>query len=433
MASTTDIHAAQRFTRAPSLVAREYVPELSQLTTMPARDAAGTAETEKNCAVGIWDANFGTAGKSFVFAAGRAVVPIYGSLLHKDNWCLPWATGYDYIASRVGAAAGDPDVEAIILDINSYGGHVAGNFELAEMIREVAQTKPVYAIVDARALSGGYSLAAAATKIFATPSAEIGSIGVLMMHMSHQKALDEMGLKPTFIFAGDHKVDGNPYQDLPDDVREAMQASVNKSYEQFVSLVAASRQLDPEVVRGTQARVMEADEAKSLGLIDEVMSPRAAYAAITAELRSGSTPTKEAKKMTTENSGKTAAVEGDDTARLTAEAKTQGAKEAQTRIAGILQCEEANGKTKLANHLAFNTNMSVEDAKEALKVAASEGAPQQTAEGPLSAAMKDAANKTAGVDGGNGGDGEEEGKKVSASARILANAKAQGVRVRSQH
>lgn len=417
MPSTNDMYALQRFARAPSLVASDYVPELSQLALHPVRDAAGTAQTEQNCAVGVWDANFGTAGKSFVFAAGRAVVPIYGALLHKDNWCLPWATGYDYIASRVGAAAGDPDVEAIILDINSYGGHVAGNFELAEMIREAAQVKPVYAVVDARALSGGYSIATAATRVYATPSAEVGSIGVLMMHMSVEKAVADAGLKPTFIFAGDHKVDGNPYQDLPPDVREAMQASVNRSYERFVSLVASNRNLDPEVVRGTQARVIEADEAKMLGLIDEVMSPRAAFAAITDDVRS--TPTREAKKMTTENPAK---VEGEDTARLTAQAKTEGQKEMQTRIAGILQCEEASGKSKLANHLAFNTDMSVEAAKEMLKVAAVETAPaaDAAAPGPLSAAMAGSANKTAGVDAPKE-DESDAPQKGATGRRLVAN------------
>lgn len=443
MDSMTNMHLASRFMRAPSLVSPHHTQDIITLGQSGERNAEATLATEKTCAAGMWEANFGTNGKSFIFAGGVAVIPVYGVLLHRDNWCTPWATGYDYIASRLQAAAGDDEVTRIILDINSPGGQVSGNFELSNLIYELREKKGIYGLADARAMSGGYSILSACTKAYATDSAEIGSIGVVLMHMSQEEWMKDMGLKTTFIFAGKHKVDGNPYQDLPEDVKAAFQASVDRSYEKFVALVARNRGIEADAVRSTEAGVFEADEAKSLGLIDEVMSPRAAYAAIQSEPVTGSTQPKGKKTMTTENPEKGAG--GEDTARITAEAKAAGAKEAQARISGILTCEEAAGKTKLANHIAFNSDMSVQDAKEMLKNAAAEvpakkeGGDEEEGKsakgaqpGPLAAAMAEQAGKTAGVDAP---EGEDDGKpKKGAVGRRLANSfrKATGVKPRSQ-
>ncbi len=417
-----NLHALQRFTRAPSLVAPDYADGLIALANSPERNAEVTLQTEKNCAAGFWESNFGTNGKSFIFAGGMAVIPIYGALVHRDNWCSVYGTGYDYISSRLSAAIGDDDVQAVILDVNSFGGQVAGNFELASHIAELRERKPIYAIVDANSLSGGYSLSTAATKIFATPSAQVGSIGVMMMHISYEKALATAGIKPTMIYAGEHKVDGNPYEDLPADVRKALEQACQRSYDQFVSLVASNRNIDPEVVRGTQARVMDADEAKSLGLIDEVMAPRAAYAAIIAELKSGSTQTKEAKSMSNDTPVQNAGSGEGDTARQIAAAKAEGVKEAQTRISSILSCEAAKGKSKLASHIAFNTNLSAEEATALLQASAPETT-EQTASpagpGPLSAAMQADTDRVAGVDAPNAADPESpEAKRAARVARI---------------
>ena len=431
--SMTNLHAVQKFARAPSLLAPEHVHELATLAAAPARTVEGTLETEKNCGIGWWEANCGTGGKSFVFAGGIAVIPVYGALLHKDNWCLPWATGYDYIRSRFAAALGDDEVKGIVFDMNSYGGHVAGNFELAQEIFEARSKKPTMALVDSKALSGGYSLAAACGKIIASPSADVGSIGVLMMHTSVEEYLKKAGVEVTFVYAGKHKVDGNQFQDLPKDVKAALQVSVDRSYNAFVSLVSEYRGIEEQAVRDTEAGVFGAEEAKSLGLIDDVMPPRAAYASFLSEV-STSTQTKEAKKMSTENPEKKAGGEGEEEARVKAVAKSEGvsegAKAATVRIGAILNCEEAVGKTKLANHLAFESEMSAEDAKKMLAVAAVETSASAPVEdttvagkGPLSEAMKKDADKTAGLDGKTEGDDGEGGEKQSRAARILANHK----------
>ena len=433
MDSTTNLAHVQRFSRSPSLLSATHVDELIALASSPLRSLEATQAAERYCAT-LYGTDDSASGKPFVFAGGIALIPVYGALLHRDPWCDRWATGYDYIASRFGAAMGDEEVKGILFDVNSYGGHVAGNFELCDMIAEARGKKPMAAMVDSRALSGGYSLSSAVGRVFAAPSAEIGSIGVVMLHMSYEKMLQEVGIKATYIFAGKHKVDGNPYQDLPEDVRKAFQASVEKSYDKFVALVSKNRGLEDEVVRATEASVFDADDALKLGLIDAVMPPREAYAAFLAEV-STSTQTQGNKKMSNDNPEKKTGNEGggdDAAARIEAarnEAKAEGeqagAKAAQERIGAILNCEEAAKRNKLANHLAFNTSMSVEDAKKTL-AASSEDAPEPTAAGapgPLAAAMADDAGKTAGA-GGDGGEEEVDKSKATVNRIAAAHAKA---------
>ncbi len=121
-------------------------------------------------------------------------------------------------------------------------------------------------------------------------------------------------------------------------------------------------------------------------------------------------------------------VSGDETARLTAEAKQQGTEEGQkaatARIGAILNCEEASGKSKLANHLAFNSSMSAEEAKATLAAAAPDAPAKQSEApekpGPLSEAMKGQAGKTAGVDGNPEGEGNDQTPQKGAMARRLA-------------
>lgn len=421
--STNNLAQVQRFSRSPSLLSAAHAQELVALASAPNRTIETTRDAEMTCAA-IYGSDAHASGKPFIFAGGVAVIPVYGALLHRDPWCDRWATGYDYIASRFGAALGDPDVKGILFDVNSYGGHVAGNFELCDMIYEARGKKPMMAMVDSRSMSGGYSIATAVGRIHATPSSDVGSIGVVMLHMSYEKMMEEWGVKPTFIYAGKHKVDGNPYKDLPDDVRAAFQVSVERSYEKFVSLVARNRSMEADAVRSTEARVYDAEEALSAGLIDAVSSPRAAYAAFLAEVNTASTQTtsKEAKKMSNENTEKK--VDGGDGAEaLITAAKTEGQQEgarmAQERISAILSCEEAGKRSKLASHLAFHTSMSAEDAKKTL-AASAEDAPAKAAEapaaGPLATALAPDEGKTVGA----GGDGGEE-KKVSVVDRIAGN------------
>lgn len=222
--------------------------------------------------------------KPFVYKDGVAVIPVHGTLINRFADCWGFVTGYNYIRRQMNLALFDDDVELIVLDIDSPGGEAAGNFELAREIMQAREDKPFLAVVDSRCMSGGYSIAAACNQIAAIPSAGIGSIGVYRMHMDISKMLDQQGVKVTFAKAGEHKTDGNPFEPLSPEVLRDWEVSAGKTWEDFIAVVAEGRDLTPEAVRATQARVYRADEALALGLIDAVKTPSEAVASFVAEL-----------------------------------------------------------------------------------------------------------------------------------------------------
>lgn len=209
-------------------------------------------------------------------ADGTAIITIVGELVNRGAWigASSGLVSYEGINHQLSAAAADPDTRTILLDIESPGGEAVGAFECAAMVRKAAAVKPVIAVVNGMACSAGYAIASGATRIITSPTGLCGSIGVVMVHLDYSKMLADVGIEPTFIFAGDHKVDGNPYEPLPKDVREQFQSEIDAFYGLFVQTVAAGRgaRMGEDAVRGTQARVLMGEAAVAAGLADEVMT-----------------------------------------------------------------------------------------------------------------------------------------------------------------
>lgn len=341
-----------------------------------------------------------------------AVIPVFGALVNRFNATYGFITGYNYIKNAIATALADESVDNIILDINSGGGEVAGCFETVDYIKAARSQKEIHAIVDSNCYSAAYAIASACTSIKATPSSGIGSIGVVAMHASYEKALEKEGVSVTFIKAGEHKVDGNPYEDLTDSVKANMQKRIDATYRDFVSLVGANRSLALEDVVKTQAACYTAQDAKSIGLIDDVISVEGAVKLITEG------------HMSNENT-----VQAVDT-KTEPQAQTPQATVAQadanaerSRIQSIITAEAAKNNSKLAHHLAFNTNMSVEDAIQTLAAAAQDVKEQPVAQQPaasvnlLADAMAQTAQPNVGADVGN----ESEATKLAADIDAVAN------------
>ena len=286
--------------------------------------------------------------KPFAFQDGVAVIPIHGSLINRFGQCYGYVTGYNFIRRQRDAAMADPDVTAIVYDVNSGGGEAAGCFELADESFALRGTKPTISVVDSACYSAAYALASTSDQVVVTPTGGAGSVGVYTMHVNMSKMLENWGLEITLIHAGEHKVDGHPYAELPDDVRADMQKSVDATYNKFVESVARNRNLSVEAVKDTQARCYSADDALALGLIDSVASP---IEAIRAFLGSHS----EASNDETT---------GDSLMEL------NEAKQAERqRVGAIIGHPNAKGREAMATHLALNTEMSVDDAAALLAVA----------------------------------------------------------------
>ena len=394
---------------------------LAASNTEQAEAAAIARRAELCAAYGLSPAEQ-SASKPFAFANGLAIIPVHGTLINRFSYSWSYVTGYNFIRQQVAAAAGDPDVMGIVFDVNSYGGEAAGCFECSADIKKLANGKTTMAVIDSNCYSAAYAIAAGTDRIVATPSGGAGSIGVVAMHVSYEKMLSEAGVEITFIFAGDHKVDGNPYQDLSAEVKADIQRSIDASYNAFVALVAAGRKMDEKSVRATEARIYRAEEAKNLGLIDAIASPSEAVMAFLGEL-SGSNPQLQSTKGTDMSNGTKPGAEQEATPE---QLKAAAVKAERERVSAIQTCEEAKGREALASHLAFKTDMSVEEAKAML--AAAPKADEKLAAGanPFREAMNNGNHPNVGADGGgNGGaaSGENSGAK-----EILAAARAAGVR-----
>jgi ClpP class serine protease len=265
-------------------------------------------------------------------------------------------------------------------------------------------------------------------------------------------AMEKYGVKVTFIQAGEHKTDGNPYQELPKAVKDNIQANVDLSMDAFVALVVRNRGMTEEAVRGTQAAIYRAKEAMSLGLVDAVEAPSKAIAAYQALMSA------ESNAVEDEDVGQETPDDPDNSQELnmeptqtpgadTAAAQTQALQEAadaarvqeRARMSGIMGCEEAKGREGLANHFAMNTNMSVEDAKAALAAApvAQAAASEVTSElnsGKNTAfhqAMDLANHPNVGADTGAVDAGGEQAKDPAAGI-LAAQAKASGRAIKAK-
>lgn len=217
---------------------------------------------------------------------GVAVIPIEGTLVNKLGTLRPYSgmTGYDGIRECYLNALEDSAVRAIALDIDSPGGEVSGCFDLVDLIFENRGRKPCWSILTDMACSAAYAIASASDEISLSRTGYSGSVGVATMHVDWSKHLSDEGIKVTLIHSGAHKVDGNPYEALPEDVRDAIQAESDEIYELFVSTVARNRGMDAAKVRATEARVFMGQTAVDTGLADAVEAPDQAFAALVSTL-----------------------------------------------------------------------------------------------------------------------------------------------------
>ena len=231
-----------------------------------------------------------------ITAEGIAVVPIIGTLVSRSGY-LSAASGlssYSAIGDAITSAFEDFGVRGIIFEIDSPGGEVGGLFDLVQSIAalKAATDKPLWAVASESALSAAYAIASTADRIYVTQTGEVGSIGVVAAHVDESGADAKAGLAWSFVFAGDHKIDGNAHQALSDQARGAIQDDIDRLYEQFANLVSENRSLTPEAVRGTQAAIYRGELAVRTGLADRVGTLDAAIADMTAELDQQATATR---------------------------------------------------------------------------------------------------------------------------------------------
>ena len=175
--------------------------------------------------------------------------------------------------------ADDASVAALVVEIDSPGGSVAGGESLHDAIARVAAKKPVVAVMDGIATSAGYMIAVPAARIFCSPATLTGSIGVLLETGDVSGLLGKLGISADAIVSGPLKDQPSFTKPLSPEGRVAMQSLVMDMYDQFVAMVAEGRHMDPARVHAlADGRAYTGHQALPLGLVDQFGGEAAARA-----------------------------------------------------------------------------------------------------------------------------------------------------------
>lgn len=326
--------------------------------------------------------------KPYKVQDGIAVIPVRGELVNRGSWMDAYSglTAYETLSSSLRAAAADSAVRGIVLDIDSGGGEAAGAMEAAAIVREVSKNKRVVAFVNACACSAAYAIAAGASKIVVVPSAIVGSIGVVWLHMDYSKALEEAGLKPTFLFKGAFKKDGNQLEPLEPAAKARIGAMISSYYDLFVESVGVHRKkLGEDGARETEAGIyvgqgaLDANLADEIGTLDDVVAsfPPRTFSQITGAKPMSNSDTAislvahqealtKAENTHKENLAAALAKAATDGAAAASAARVEGVTNERARVGSILRSPEAEGRMATALTLALDNEMTAEAAVKVL-------------------------------------------------------------------
>ena len=223
-----------------------------------------------------------------------AVIPVHGVLVarrgHITAACEELLS-YERLRSQMTAALKHKAVEEVVLDFHTGGGHAMGCKELADFIRASTTIKPITAIVNFAAYSAGYYLASACSRIIASPTAGVGSIGVIIETYEVSRMEHEMGVTFNTYYRGDHKNNGSPHEPITDQAVQEINGMMDASYAEFTESVASFRGLDVSSIINTQARLFRPKEGLDLKLIDEIAPAQDAIDTIAQRYSSNTGPT----------------------------------------------------------------------------------------------------------------------------------------------
>ena len=234
---------------------------------------------------------------------GVAIIPVMGSLSQRGgamNADSSVMRGYNNIKNDIYTSMQREDVGAISLLMDGPGGAQAGNDALVRWITDTKAQfeKPIWAFVDESAYSAHYNIAATADRIVTTPSGGVGSIGCVMAHTDRSGALDDAGIRVTYIYSGDRKIDGVGTQPLSERAHKDAQRECDSYRDMFAQTVADNRPgLTFKQVVDTEAGCYVGRDAVEAGLVDDLMSEEDYYAELFELVREGDPTTVEGSEI----------------------------------------------------------------------------------------------------------------------------------------
>jgi protease IV len=161
--------------------------------------------------------------------------------------------------------------KAVVVQINSPGGTTAGSEQLYQSLRRIAEKKPVVAVVEGLAASGGYIAAMGGDYIVAQGSSIVGSIGVLVQYPNVGELLKTVGVRVEEVKSGPLKAAPNGFEPTSPEARAALESLVMDAFDWFKGMVRDRRQMDEaQLARVSDGRVFTGRQAIELKLIDRI-------------------------------------------------------------------------------------------------------------------------------------------------------------------
>ena len=185
----------------------------------------------------------------------------------------------DAIVEMLKEARNDPNILGVIMHINSPGGSVYASEKIYKEIKKLQkENKPVYAVMQELAASGGYYISAPCDKIFASNETFTGSIGVIIESYSLEGLFKKYGVKEQNITSGKMKDAGSKGKDMDKEEKQYFQGLVDSAFSRFVKVVADGRDMsESEVRKLADGRIYDGSQAVKNGLIDNIGDLEDAY------------------------------------------------------------------------------------------------------------------------------------------------------------
>jgi protease-4 len=180
----------------------------------------------------------------------------------------PVGQAADDVVDQLDRATEDENVDALLVKLNTPGGEIVPSDDIRLAVERF--DGPAVAYTTDVCASGGYHIASACDELWAREGSIVGSIGVRGSRFTATGLLDKLGVDYEQFTAGEFKEAGVPFADMEDEERAYIQGLIDDHYDTFVETVAEAREMDPEFVRSTEAKVYLGEQALELGLVDDI-------------------------------------------------------------------------------------------------------------------------------------------------------------------
>lgn len=203
-----------------------------------------------------------------------AILSLQGVITQKADMFQEFSggTSCDAFGATFRQVLADPNITGILIDVDSPGGSVYGVEELSDLIFRSRGEKPIWAIANSLAASAAYWIASQAEEFIVTPSGEVGSIGVIAMHIDISKQDELLGEDYTYLTypKGGYKSEGNPHEPLSEEAEAYLEARLSEYGTVFEAHVARARGIKVAKVKFDfgQGRLVGAATAVSVGMAD---------------------------------------------------------------------------------------------------------------------------------------------------------------------